>query len=64
MIEDLDRGVIDRFLVSPVRRSSLITGPRSRSASLRSSIQSLIIVGLALIAGAELLRTASSACSC
>ena len=26
MIEDLERGVIDRFLVSPVRRSSLITG--------------------------------------
>jgi hypothetical protein len=26
MIEDLERGVVDRFLVSPVRRSSLITG--------------------------------------
>ena len=26
MIDDLERGVIDRFLVSPVRRSSLITG--------------------------------------
>ena len=26
MIEDIDRGVIDRFLVSPVQRSSLICG--------------------------------------
>ena len=26
MIDDLDRGVIDRFLISPVRRASLIAG--------------------------------------
>jgi ABC-2 type transport system permease protein len=52
MIEDLERGVIDRFLVSPVRRSSLITG-RLAQASLQIVIQTLIIVGLAIATGAE-----------
>ncbi|HET9186286.1 MAG TPA: ABC transporter permease, partial [Solirubrobacterales bacterium] len=44
-------GVIDRFLVSPVKRSSLISG-RLASWSLTTAIQSLIIVVLALIVGA------------
>jgi len=52
VIEDIDRGVIDRFLVSPVRRSSLISG-RLTSWSLTTAIQSLIIVALALIVGAS-----------
>jgi ABC-2 type transport system permease protein len=52
MIEDLERGVVDRFLVSPVRRSSLITG-RLANAALQIVAQTLIIVGLALLAGAE-----------
>lgn len=52
LIDDIDRGVVDRFLVSPVRRSSLITG-RLSSGSVTIAIQSLIIVGLALIAGAS-----------
>jgi ABC-2 type transport system permease protein len=52
MIEDLERGVIDRFLVSPVRRSSLITG-RLANASLQIVVQTAIIIGLALITGAE-----------
>jgi ABC-2 type transport system permease protein len=52
MIDDLERGVIDRFLVSPVRRSSLITG-RLAQGSLQIVIQTLIIVGLAILTGAE-----------
>jgi ABC-2 type transport system permease protein len=52
VIEDIDRGVIDRFLVSPVRRSSLISG-RLASGALTTAIQSLIIVVLALIVGAS-----------
>jgi ABC-2 type transport system permease protein len=52
VIEDIDRGVIDRFLVSPVRRSSLISG-RLTSWALTTAIQSLIIVALALIVGAS-----------
>ncbi|HKB51796.1 MAG TPA: ABC transporter permease [Solirubrobacterales bacterium] len=52
VIEDIDRGVTDRFLVSPVRRSSLISG-RLASSSVTIAIQSLIIIALALIAGAS-----------
>jgi ABC-2 type transport system permease protein len=51
VIEDLDRGVMDRFLVTPVRRGALITGPLAQSA-LSMLIQSVIIVVLALIVGA------------
>jgi ABC-2 type transport system permease protein len=52
MIEDLERGVIDRFLVSPVRRTSLITG-RLVQGALTIVIQTLIIVGLAFAVGAD-----------
>ncbi len=52
VIEDINRGVLDRFLVSPVPRSSLISG-RLTSGALTISIQSLIIVVLALVAGAS-----------
>jgi ABC-2 type transport system permease protein len=52
MIEDLDRGVMDRFLTSPVRRAALIVGPVGQSAIV-VVIQSLIIVGLALLDGAS-----------
>lgn len=52
VIQDIDRGVIDRFLVSPVRRPSLIAG-RLVSTAATIAIQSLIIVALALIAGAS-----------
>lgn len=52
VIDDINRGVIDRFLVSPVRRSSLISG-RITSGALTTTIQSLIIVVLALIVGAS-----------
>jgi ABC-2 type transport system permease protein len=52
MIEDLERGVVDRFLVSPVRRSSLITG-RLANAALQIVVQTTIIMGLALATGAQ-----------
>ena len=52
IIDDLDRGVIGRFLVSPVRRSSLITG-RLVQASITIVIQTLIIFALALVDGAS-----------
>jgi len=51
LIEDIDRGVVDRFLISPVRRPSLIAG-RLAQGGLTTAIQSLIIVGLALVVGA------------
>jgi ABC-2 type transport system permease protein len=52
LIEDIDRGVIDRFLVSPASRSSLIAG-RLVQGALVGIIQSVIIVVLGLIVGAE-----------
>lgn len=52
IIEDLDRGVMDRFLVSPVRRGALITGLLIYGAIV-TLIQSLIIILLALALGAR-----------
>jgi ABC-2 type transport system permease protein len=51
MIDDIDRGVIDRFLVSPVNRSSLIFG-RILQNSVGIVVQAVIIIVLALILGA------------
>jgi ABC-2 type transport system permease protein len=45
-------GVIDRFLVSPVRRPALITG-RLVQLGIVSLIQSLIVTGLGLLVGAR-----------
>lgn len=52
VIDDIDRGVIDRFLVSPVRLSSLIAG-RLAAGSVILTIQALIIITLAQISGAS-----------
>ena len=52
IIDDLDSGVMDRFLVSPVKRSALMNGPLA-SASLSTVVQTLIILGLAVISGAR-----------
>jgi ABC-2 type transport system permease protein len=52
MLNDLDRGVVDRFLVSPTRRLSLVTGPITQLAIV-IVIQSVIIVALGLAAGAS-----------
>jgi ABC-2 type transport system permease protein len=51
-IEDIDRGVTDRLLVSPIRRSALIAGRVAQSAVV-IVIQSVIMVGLALAVGAS-----------
>jgi ABC-2 type transport system permease protein len=51
LIEDINRGVTARFLVSPVRREALIAG-RILKEAVVVVIQSLIIVALALIVGA------------
>jgi ABC-2 type transport system permease protein len=49
-IEDLDRGVTDRLLVTPVRRLPLIAG-RVGQNLVQVTIQSLIIIALALVIG-------------
>jgi ABC-2 type transport system permease protein len=52
MIQDYDRGILDRFLSSPVKRVALVAGPLMQN-TLVILIQSVIIVVLALILGAS-----------
>ncbi len=52
VINDLERGVVDRFLVSPVSRGALIAGRLMQQAIVTVS-QSLIMVGLGLAIGAR-----------
>jgi ABC-2 type transport system permease protein len=49
-IEDLERGVTDRFLVTPVGRWALIAGRVGQNA-VQVFVQSVVIVGLALAIG-------------
>ncbi len=58
IIEDLDRGIMDRFLVSPVHRSAIITG-RTLYEMVALLVQALIIGGLALLLGSALRRWAA-----
>lgn len=52
VIDDLDRGVLDRFLVTPVWQGALITG-RMLQLAVQVLIQSVIIIGLGLLMGAR-----------
>jgi ABC-2 type transport system permease protein len=51
-IQDMERGVMDRNLTSPVKRGALVTGSLAYQA-VTTVIQSAIVVGVALIAGAR-----------
>jgi ABC-2 type transport system permease protein len=52
-LQDIEKGIMDRFLVSPVGRIALIVGPIAQN-SIVTIVQSLIIIGLALLVGASL----------
>lgn len=52
VIDDIDKGVIDRFLVSPVYRMALIFG-RLLQGTVVVVVQSIVIVILSLIVGAS-----------
>ena len=52
VIDDIDKGVTDRFLVSPTVRGSLILG-RLMQGTVVIVVQSLIIIGLAIVVGAR-----------
>jgi ABC-2 type transport system permease protein len=52
LLEDLDRGVTDRLLTSPVSRPALLAG-RVTQQTITMIVQSLIMVGIALLAGAS-----------
>src|SRR4051812_20259504 len=51
-IEDMNRGVMDRLLASPVRRGAMMIGTLAYQA-LTTVLQTLVIVGIALLAGAR-----------
>lgn len=51
-IIDMERGVLNRFLVTPAPRGSLIAGNLGYQA-ITTTVQSAIIVGLGLLAGAR-----------
>lgn len=55
MIEDLDRGVIPRFLATPTQRGSLIVSQVLHNAIV-SIVQTVIILGLAWILGGRVER--------
>ena len=61
LLNDIERGVVDRFLMAPVHRGSIIAG-RILQNVISIVIQSIIIVVLALIVGASF-PTACSASS-
>jgi len=51
-IEDIQRGVMDRFLVSPIWRGALNAGSVAGTV-ISILVQSLIVVGLAVLVGAR-----------
>jgi ABC-2 type transport system permease protein len=51
-IDDINRGVMDRMLVSPIWRGALNTGSVVQ-AVLSIAVQSLIVIGLSLAVGAQ-----------
>jgi ABC-2 type transport system permease protein len=51
-IEDMNRGVMDRLLTSPVRRGSMIAGTLAYQA-LTTMVQTLVIFGIGYAAGAR-----------
>ena len=53
ILQDYERGILDRFLVTPSSRVSLLAGPLVQQ-SIVTVVQSLIIIGLGLaVAGAS-----------
>jgi ABC-2 type transport system permease protein len=51
-IDDINRGVMDRMLVSPIWRGALNAGSVMQ-AVLSIAVQSLVVIGLALAVGAQ-----------
>jgi ABC-2 type transport system permease protein len=52
MVNDLDRGVMDRFLVTPVSRTAIIIG-RMIQVAVTTIIQAAILIVLGLLMGAD-----------
>jgi len=52
MLEEIERGTLNRFLVTPVSRSAIMNA-NVVEQGISTTIQSLVIVGLGLLAGAR-----------
>lgn len=52
MVTDMDEGMLDKFLIAPIRRSSILLGKVVADAT-RMSIQALLILFLAFAMGAR-----------
>jgi ABC-2 type transport system permease protein len=52
LLDDMDSGVLDRFLASPVRRSAILTGVDIQQ-TISLVVQALVLIGLALVLGAR-----------
>ncbi|MDQ3889465.1 MAG: ABC transporter permease [Actinomycetota bacterium] len=52
MINDLDRGIIERFLATPARRSSLVLGHVAQSSTI-AILEALIVLSLGYALGAR-----------
>ncbi len=53
MVTDIDDGLLDKFLIAPIRRSSILLGKVFADAT-RMAIQALILVGIGLLMGASI----------
>jgi ABC-2 type transport system permease protein len=51
LLDDMESGVLDRLLTSPVRRSAILNGVNVQQ-TISLTVQSLILIGLALLLGA------------
>ena len=52
VIDELDRGVIDRFLVAPTSRAAIIGG-RLLSGAISTTVQCMLLLALGLVMGAR-----------
>lgn len=52
MVSDIEDGVLDKFLIAPIRRSSVLFGKVMADAT-RMAMQGLVIVGVSLLMGAR-----------
>jgi ABC-2 type transport system permease protein len=52
LLDDMDGGVLDRMLTSPMRRSAILTGVAVQQ-TISVTIQALVLIGVALLVGAR-----------
>ena len=53
MIEDLDRGFVERMLATPVRRGAIVAG-HVTSAALKAAVQAVLLIAVGYVLGARI----------